>query len=123
MRQIKEYKLKKPLNKKIWFSTVDTVFDMAHNMADAIAKKHPLYTPACRMPDLVKASDPIINHTFDAGEGVLIPGEILHHAKDGCRSFVILQPFGCPAKPCCRPRHQQTPERNVPGCTDPAIGL
>lgn len=93
--QIKEYKLKKPLNKKIWFSTVDTVFDMAHNMADAIAKKHPLYTPACRMPDLVKASDPIINHTFDAGEGVLIPGEILHHAKDGCRSFVILQPFGC----------------------------
>ena len=36
--QIKEYKLKKPLNKKIWFSTVDTVFDMAHNMADAIAK-------------------------------------------------------------------------------------
>jgi len=93
--QIKEYKLKKPLNKKIWFSTVDTVFDMAHNMADAIAKKHPLYIPACRMPDLVKASDPIINHTFDAGEGVLIPGEILHHAKDGCRSFVILQPFGC----------------------------
>ena len=47
------------------------------------------------MPDLVKDSDPIIHHTFDAGEGVLIPGEILHHAKDGCRSFVILQPFGC----------------------------
>lgn len=93
--QIKEYKLKKPLDKKIWFSTVDKVFDMAHNMTDAIAKKHPLYTPACRMPDLVKASDPIIHHTFDAGEGVLIPGEILHHAKDGCRSFVILQPFGC----------------------------
>ena len=93
--QIKEYKLKKPLDKKIWFSTVDKVFDIAHNMTDAIAKKHPLYTPACRMPDLVKASDPIIHHTFDAGEGVLIPGEILHHAKDGCRSFVILQPFGC----------------------------
>ena len=47
------------------------------------------------MPDLVKASDPIIHHTFDAGEGVLIPAEILHHAKKGCRAFVILQPFGC----------------------------
>ena len=34
-------------------------------------------------------------HTFDAGEGVLIPGEILHHAEHGCRAFVILQPFGC----------------------------
>ena len=47
------------------------------------------------MDDLVKASDPIIHHTFDAGEGVLIPGEILHHAAHGCRAFVILQPFGC----------------------------
>ena len=47
------------------------------------------------MSELVKESDPIIHHTFDAGEGVLIPGEILHHAKQGCRSFIILQPFGC----------------------------
>lgn len=47
------------------------------------------------MQDLVRESDPIIHHTFDAGEGVLIPAEILHHAKEGCRAFVILQPFGC----------------------------
>ena len=26
---------------------------------------------------------------------MLIPGEILHHAKHGCKAFVILQPFGC----------------------------
>ena len=25
----------------------------------------------------------------------MIPGEILHHAKNGCRAFIILQPFGC----------------------------
>ena len=47
------------------------------------------------MDDLVKDSDPIIHHTFDAGEGVLIPGEIIHHAKHGCKYFLILQPFGC----------------------------
>ena len=47
------------------------------------------------MQDLVRESDPIIHHTFDAGEGVLIPAEILHHAKEGCRALVILQPFGC----------------------------
>ena len=64
-------------------------------MTDAIAVEHPLYTPACRMQDMVKDSDSIIHHTFDAGEGVLIPGEIIHHAKHGCRAFVILQPFGC----------------------------
>ena len=93
--QIREYHLKRPLGKKLWFHTANEFFELAHNMTDAIAKRHPLYTPACRLPDLVKDSDPIMHHTFDAGEGVLIPGEILHHAKHGCRNFVILQPFGC----------------------------
>ena len=64
-------------------------------MTDRIAREHPLYERATRLPELVRASDPIIHHTFDAGEGVLIPGEILHHAAHGCRAFVILQPFGC----------------------------
>lgn len=33
---------------------------------------YPLYEKACRMQEMVKDSDPIIHHTFDAGEGVLI---------------------------------------------------
>ena len=70
--------------------------DLYNDAADKIASAHPLYDrPAVRLPELVKESDPIIHHTFDAGEGVLIPGEILHHAAHGCRAFVILQPFGC----------------------------
>lgn len=93
--QVKEYHINKPIDKKVWYRTANRVFDMAHNLTDSIAKNHPLYEPACRMQDLVKDSDSIIHHTFDAGEGVLIPAEILHHAKHGCRSFVILQPFGC----------------------------
>lgn len=93
--QIQEYHVKKPLGEKIWYYTADHVFNLAHDMTDAIAKWHPLYEPACRMQDLVKDSDPIFHHTFDAGEGVLIPGEILHHAKHGCRTMIILQPFGC----------------------------
>lgn len=93
--QVKEYGLDKPLDEKTWYAVADSLFDYAHAIADRIAKKHPLCKPVTRMPELVKESDPIIHHTFDAGEGVLIPGEILHHAKQGCRSFIILQPFGC----------------------------
>ena len=92
---IKEYHVHKPVGEKVWYATADTVFEAAHAMTDRIAKEHPLYQRATRLPELVKASDPIIHHTFDAGEGVLIPGEILHHAARGCRAFVILQPFGC----------------------------
>ncbi|MDO4614850.1 MAG: acyl-CoA dehydratase activase [Lachnospiraceae bacterium] len=93
--QIREYKIKTAPGRKIYLRAVDTFFDMAHDLTDSIAKDHPLYTRAARMQDVVKESDQIFHHTFDAGEGVLIPGEILHHAKEGCRSFVILQPFGC----------------------------
>ena len=93
--QIREYHLKKPVNQKIWYHTANNVFNLAHSMVDKIAASHPLYERACRMQELVHDSDPVIHHTFDAGEGVLISGEILHHAKKGCRIFVILQPFGC----------------------------
>ncbi|MCD8084033.1 MAG: acyl-CoA dehydratase activase [Clostridiales bacterium] len=93
--QIKEYHVKKPLGQKLWYDTADHMFNLAHDLADSIAKRHPLYEPVCRMQDLVKESDPVLHHTFDAGEGVLISGEILHHAAHGCKAFVILQPFGC----------------------------
>ena len=93
--QEKEYRVTRPLKEKAWHAIADNVFDVAHNVCDSIACAHPLYEPPCRMPDLVRASDPIIHHTFDACEGVLIPGEILHHAAHGCTSFLLLQPFGC----------------------------
>ena len=93
--QVREYRVDKPLGEKTWYAVADDLFNVAHALTDRIAAKSPLYEPATRMQDLVRASDPIIHHTFDAGEGVLIPGEILHHASRGCRNFVILQPFGC----------------------------
>ncbi len=93
--QNKEYQLDRKISEKAWPAIVNDVFDFAHNVCDSIAQEHPLYERPARLPELVQDSDPIIHHTFDAGEGVLIPGEILHHAKKGCRAFVILQPFGC----------------------------
>ena len=93
--QDREYHVTRPLKARTWNAVADNAFDVAHALADRIACRHPLYEPATRMEDLVRASDPIIHHTFDAGEGVLIPAEILHHAEHGCQAFLILQPFGC----------------------------
>lgn len=93
--QVKEYHIKKPLADKALLHIENNIFNVAHDMAERIGKKHPLYEKPARMQDLVVDSDEVIHHTFDAGEGVLIPGEIIHHAKHGCKTFVILQPFGC----------------------------
>ncbi len=93
--QVREYHVDLPLTERVWYATADRLFDIAHDRCDRIARAHPLYEPPTRMPELVKASDDVLHHTFDAGEGVLIPAEILEHAARGCRAFVILQPFGC----------------------------
>ena len=93
--QAREFRVSQPFATKAFNRVANRLFEIAHDVCDGIAKAHPLYEPACRMPELVRESDPIIHHTFDAGEGVLIPAEILHHAARGCRAFVILQPFGC----------------------------
>ena len=93
--QIREQHVGRPVTEKAWYRTADRLFDVAHDLTDRIAADHPLYEKPARIQDLARMSDPIIPHTFDAGEGILIPGEILHHAEKGCRAFVILQPFGC----------------------------
>lgn len=93
--QIREKHVHRSRQTKLWCSAADHIFDMAHDLTDRIASAHPLYEKATRIQQLARMSDPIIPHTFDAGEGILIPGEILHYAEKGCRAFVILQPFGC----------------------------
>ena len=93
--QVKEQHVGRTPAEKAWYRMADHLFDAAHDLTDRIASAHPLYEKPARIQDLAVKSDPIIPHTFDAGEGILIPGEILHHAENGCRAFVILQPFGC----------------------------
>ena len=97
--QIKEYHLNKPIDQKIWFRTADTFFDLAHSLTDSIAKNHPLYKPAIRMDELVKASDPVIHHTFD------------------------LTTVWMSSKSRCRKRNFKKIKRNVSKCTDSSTGL
>lgn len=93
--QIKENSLTRPLGEKIMMAMTNYFFEIAHAWTDKIAARHPLYKKAARLKEIAKGSDEIIYHTFDSGEGILIPGEIIHYAKEGCRNFIILQPFGC----------------------------
>lgn len=93
--QVKEYHVDKPAAFKVENTFNDYFFEVAHANCDRLARSHPLYERPPRIQEITEASDDIVHHTFDAGEGILIPAEILHHAAKGCRSFVILQPFGC----------------------------
>ena len=94
-KQIKEFKVKRDKNTVFWSKVANLFFNMTHKYIDFLARHEKLHEKSVLMDDLSVDSDPIIHHTFDTGEGILIPAEIIHHAKHGCKNFVILQPFGC----------------------------
>ena len=73
----------------------ELLIDYALNKVEAIAARHPRYTPRARLPEIAKHSEDLVHHTFTAGEGWMIAGDILHYAAQGVKSFLILQPFGC----------------------------
>lgn len=45
--------------------------------------------------EIARNAEGIMDLAFNSGEGWLMPGEIVGMIKDGVRSFVIVQPFGC----------------------------
>jgi predicted CoA-substrate-specific enzyme activase len=93
--EMNEFNVRHSLFDTLFARIGDSFVDFASNVTDKIAKKHPLYEDAVRLPDAAKLSDPIMHHSVMSGESFMIAADILHHAKKGVRSFVILQPFGC----------------------------
>jgi predicted nucleotide-binding protein (sugar kinase/HSP70/actin superfamily) len=69
--------------------------DLAIDLVERAARRHPLFEPSLRLPQMAKLSDHIIHHSIQSGEGFLMVADILHRAGAGVRSFVIIQPFGC----------------------------
>ncbi len=93
--QARDYHASIPAGDRAWNALADNLFSAALGAADRVARDFPLYERPASMDELADRSDPIIHRTFDAGEGILIPAEILEQASRGVRNFVILQPFGC----------------------------
>lgn len=95
LSQVQEYKVKKPFTETTWLRTANGLFGAAHLFTNKTAAAHPLFEAPPSLKAVTRASDDLIHHTFDSGEGFLIPAEIIHHAQEGVRAFAILQPFGC----------------------------
>ena len=93
--QAKDYGVKKSIIERGYLDLVEQIFNTSHDFVASVARQHPLFEPAAKLTDVARASDPIIPRAYDSGEGILIPAEIIERAREGCRAFVILQPFGC----------------------------
>jgi predicted CoA-substrate-specific enzyme activase len=93
--EMRDFHVKYPFGDVLATYIGEGLFDFALDKLEKTARRHPLYEPSTRLPDIAAATDSVMHRTFTSGEGWLIPGEILHHASRGVHSFIILQPFGC----------------------------
>jgi predicted CoA-substrate-specific enzyme activase len=93
--EMKDFHVSLPFVDALTAHIGDGLFGFVVDTLERLAKKHPLFEPSLRLPALAEMVNPVMHKTFTSGEGYLIPGEIIHHAQRGVRSFVILQPFGC----------------------------
>lgn len=94
-RQIMELGTKRTPYVRRLMSITTKLTTFAVRLADYLARHEKLHEKTALIEDMAKESNPVIYQTFDTGEGILIPAEIIHNARKGCRNFVILQPFGC----------------------------
>jgi predicted CoA-substrate-specific enzyme activase len=93
--EIKDFKVRHSLGETLYAFGGDAYSDFALDIIEKIACAHPFYEPALRLPQMAALSDPIIHRSIQSGEGFIMAADLLHHAAQGVRSFVILQPFGC----------------------------
>nr|MDA3949585.1 acyl-CoA dehydratase activase-related protein [Spirochaeta sp.] len=91
----KEFFIHYPFAETVLGSVTDYLFDHVLARVAKIAATHPRFHEQVALPKIAERSEEIVHHTFTSGEGWMIAGEILHHAAEGIRSFLILQPFGC----------------------------
>jgi predicted CoA-substrate-specific enzyme activase len=93
--EMDDFHVRHPLFDTIYSRVGDRFVDFAIAVTDKIAGKHPLYEPHVPLPRAAKLSDAVMHHSIMSGESFMISADIIHYAKKGVRSFVILQPFGC----------------------------
>ena len=91
----KDFGVKFRFDNEIFDNVAEFLFQYSCDKLEKYASKHPLFKKAPTLSTLADDTNEVMHRTFLSGEGWLIPGEIMEYAREGVRSFVILQPFGC----------------------------
>jgi predicted nucleotide-binding protein (sugar kinase/HSP70/actin superfamily) len=73
----------------------DLIIERIKGKADKIMSGYRFASAHSSIGDLVKNIEHMIDVSYIVGEGWLVPAEIIQLIKQGVRSFVIVQPFGC----------------------------
>ncbi|HUX11708.1 MAG TPA: acyl-CoA dehydratase activase [Spirochaetia bacterium] len=85
----------RPILTGLVMSTKERAFQLARDRVEKILAGFHHLRPRHSFDEVQRNVDGIIDKSYMIGEGWLMPAEIIQMAKEGARSFVILNPFGC----------------------------
>ncbi|BDU51710.1 acyl-CoA dehydratase activase [Haliovirga abyssi] len=92
---IKNSQIEKPVRNFLLADVTDKIYQRVVNKVEKRLKKFKFYEYKKNVHELAENIDGIIDKTYTTGEGWLIPAEIIEHARNGVKTFIIVQPFGC----------------------------
>lgn len=92
---VRRKQLPNPIIDALTAEVSDTVYSLVWNKLDRIKRQFRFYETKKSIHELSENVAGILDRTFVAGEGWIIPAEIVEKASQGIRSFVVVQPFGC----------------------------
>lgn len=84
-----------PFMSKIVGMVSERVYNTAAEVVWRFFHKFKFSEPHQDVYEMSRMVDDLVDTSYDAGEGWLMPAEIMTMANKGVNSFVIVQPFGC----------------------------
>ncbi len=85
----------RPIMTKLVVSAKERAFEIVRGRVDSILSGFRNLRPRHSFDEVQRNIEGLIDKSYMIGEGWLMPAEIIQMAKEGVRSFVILNPFGC----------------------------
>ncbi len=93
--RVKRGMAKNPLLTTLVSELSDCLYSHIFNRVDKIYKKFTGYHKGKTVNELADQVKGFVDISIMAGEGWLVPAEIMSYAQDGVSAFLIIQPFGC----------------------------
>lgn len=95
IQEINQFGMRFSIFDRLIASYTKAQYEQASHEVRTAEKKFRFYEHRADLYDRYADSEPIIDSTLTAGEGWILPEEIMAYAEEGYKSFVVVGPFGC----------------------------
>jgi len=95
IREIDQFHVRFSFLERLFVSRTRALYEKVSDEVHTLEKKFRFYEHRTDIYKKFQNRESIIDRTITAGEGWLLPEEIMAYAEEGFKSFIVVGPFGC----------------------------